>query len=105
MKGAKTAVSVESKTLEPKTEMLGTLGGMALVRCTGANVEGIAIEDGIYISMGSVLMTGPFEWPEDAKTWIAAPENMLALCVKAAAVIKDWEEFSLNGIKKKRNEQ
>lgn len=100
MKTEKVAVSTGAQAVTPATELVGTMGGMAIVKCTGVSIDGVDIEDGLYLAMGSVLITGPFEWPDEVKDWIGKPENMLATCVKAAAIIKDWDEFRLNGIEK-----
>lgn len=89
---------VSTEEFSPKTEMIGTMGGLAVLRCEGCEVEGHRIKDGLYLSMGSVLMSGPFKWPEDIRAWLKEPENMLALTTKVAAVVKDWGEFRLNGL-------
>lgn len=94
------ATEEQSVSLTPRTELVATMGGLAVIRCENVKVEDEPVADGLYLSIGSVMLTGPFEWPEDIRKWIGVGENMVALMVKIAAVIKDWDEFRLNGIKK-----
>lgn len=85
-----------------KMDMLGTWGGMAILQINEeVEVEGNILDPGFYLGMGSVLISGPFPSVESLKQWHEGPDNMMATFLKCAAVIKDWEEFRLNGMKRK----